>query len=199
MQSFLYTYQYLYNILMTDEESQETEQNSGLDTRLSKLQELLLEIEEEHNLTPAKALSLLEKRKKKGLSIPLSVFSERILGPLEAVVKHLKESEALTYVEIGSILGRNPAVIGVVYRNARKKDVSTARHLKSGWDIPVTALSGSKLTILESVVRHLKEDKRLNYSKIGALLKRDQRTIWTVYQNAFRKTIKNINNLQEGR
>lgn len=44
-----------------------------------------------------------------------------------------------------------------------------------------------KLTLLESVVKYLKEDIGLTYKKIGDLLKRDQRNIWQAYNLSKRK------------
>lgn len=51
--------------------------------------------------------------------------------------------------------------------------------------------------ILECIVKYLKEDKNLKFSKISRLLKRDQRTIWNSYFYAKKKykprfSIKNI-------
>ena len=46
---------------------------------------------------------------------------------------------------------------------------------------------GNNLSILESIVRYLKETGSLSYHNIAILLKRDDRTIWTVYKRALKK------------
>ena len=48
----------------------------------------------------------------------------------------------------------------------------------------------TKLTIFESLIKYLKEDKKFTYHKIGLILGRDERNIWTVYNRARRKTWK---------
>ena len=58
--------------------------------------------------------------------------------------------------------------------------------VSSKYLIPVSCFTPS-LTILESVVVYLKERWLLNYHQIALLLKRDDRTIWTVYQRAKKK------------
>lgn len=45
----------------------------------------------------------------------------------------------------------------------------------------------TKLTIFESLIKYLKEDKKLTYHKIGLILGRNERNIWTVYNRARRK------------
>ncbi|MEK6935137.1 MAG: hypothetical protein AABW46_04625 [Nanoarchaeota archaeon] len=45
----------------------------------------------------------------------------------------------------------------------------------------------SELTILESVVKYLKDKKEYSLSNIASLLKRDQRNIWHAYDNAKKK------------
>lgn len=44
-----------------------------------------------------------------------------------------------------------------------------------------------KLSALESIVKYLKEEKKLSNHKIGQLLNRNDRTIWTTCRNAQRK------------
>lgn len=46
----------------------------------------------------------------------------------------------------------------------------------------------TKLTIFESLIKYLKEEKEFTYHKIGLILGRDERNIWTVYNRARRKT-----------
>jgi hypothetical protein len=54
--------------------------------------------------------------------------------------------------------------------------------------IPVSLFSNNKLGIMEVLVRYLKENCLMNYSKIGKILNRDARTIWTIYQTSIKKS-----------
>ena len=56
--------------------------------------------------------------------------------------------------------------------------------------IQLQAFVDLPLTVFESVVYHLKEDKKLRFRKIAKLLNRDERNIWTVYHRALRKKSK---------
>ena len=52
--------------------------------------------------------------------------------------------------------------------------------------IPLSVFS-NKLSVLEIVVKYLREEKHLKYSEIAHLLDRDDRTIWTTYNNGLKK------------
>ena len=63
------------------------------------------------------------------------------------------------------------------------------KQLKDHLDIPLEVISNRKLSVLESIVFYLKEEKHLSYRKIASLLNRDDRTIWTCYSRAKKKII----------
>ncbi len=50
-----------------------------------------------------------------------------------------------------------------------------------------SAILNRKLTILESVVKYLKEEKNLSLHKISEVIGRDERNIWNIYNNAGKK------------
>ena len=128
----------------------------------------------------------LRYKKERKDVIPISVFNNK-LAPLETVVKYLREELDYSYNEIGLLLNRKAGPIGVSYRNARKKfhsqlDVSSTEN-----SIPISLFKDSRLTIFESVVLYLKDDLKLKFRKIAELLRRNYRTIWTVYRRAKKK------------
>jgi len=53
--------------------------------------------------------------------------------------------------------------------------------------IPVHVLQNRQLGVLEAVVVYLKDEISMKYSEIARLLKRDDRTIWNVYNHAKKK------------
>ena len=53
--------------------------------------------------------------------------------------------------------------------------------------IPISVFEAKNLSALEIVCKYLKEELGIGYSKIATLLNRDNRTIWTTYQNSASK------------
>ena len=53
--------------------------------------------------------------------------------------------------------------------------------------IPVGIFANDSLGSLESIVKYLKEELKLKFSKIGKLLNRSNKTIWATYHNAAKK------------
>jgi hypothetical protein len=66
-----------------------------------------------------------------------------------------------------------------VYKEERLK--------KESPQIQLSLFSHRKLGVLEIVVKYLKENLSLKYSRIAQLLNRDQRTIWATYNQAKEK------------
>ncbi|MBI2660619.1 hypothetical protein HYX07_05645 [Candidatus Woesearchaeota archaeon] len=53
--------------------------------------------------------------------------------------------------------------------------------------IPIGVFSSDSLSSLEAIVKYLKEDLKLKFSKIGKLLNRSSKTIWATYYKAAKK------------
>lgn len=53
--------------------------------------------------------------------------------------------------------------------------------------IPVDVFKNRKLSVLELTVKFLKENKNLKFSEIAKLINRDNRTIWSSYNNSLKK------------
>ena len=118
--------------------------------------------------------------------VPCSIFNKD-LSPLETEVKYLKENLYMKYNKIAKMLRRSQKTGWQAYKNAHKKYPEHLTFKESDYNIPMSVFS-TELSILESVVKYLKENYKLNYNQIGKILKRDQRTIWTVYNRAMKKT-----------
>jgi len=148
-----------------------------------------------NNITKYDAIDLLKEfeeflkakyKEKDVLYVPAHIFSRK-LSPFETVVKYLVENRELGYSEIGSLLKKDRQVIWTTYKRAKTK-LSKKFKAKQGLKIPTTKLSSEKLSIFELIVLFLKREKKLNIRKIAEILKRDTRTIWTVYYRAKKKT-----------
>lgn len=129
----------------------------------------------------------------KTILIPTSIFTDRTLKVLEALVEYLKESKQLTYHQIAALLNRDDRTIWTVYHRAgikRRPHMRVAPPSAGAADavfIPSTALCDRSLKALEAIAEYLKEEKQLTYHQIALLLNRDDRTIWTVVHRAQKK------------
>jgi hypothetical protein len=54
-------------------------------------------------------------------SVPISIFSNRTLGPLEALTIYLKDESRMSFNQISTMLNRNYRTIWLSYQNALKK------------------------------------------------------------------------------
>lgn len=120
------------------------------------------------------------------LTIPATIFNDT-LSPFEAIVKYLKENKTLRLVDIAKLTGRDQRAIGVTYRSAVKKQSAPFVLKQTLYALPLATLNDKTFTISEHLVKHLKDTYELTYHEIAVLLKRDDRTIWTIYKRAERK------------
>jgi len=108
------------------------------------------------------------------------------LGPLESIVKYLKENLNLSFEDMAKYLYRTKSLMLLTYKNSNKK-FKNKLDIKSNYSIPISIFSNFKLSVLESIVKYLKETENLSYHNIAVLLKRDDRTIWTIYSRCLKK------------
>lgn len=54
-------------------------------------------------------------------------------------------------------------------------------------NIPIGIFSNDALSSLEAIVKYMKENLKLKFSKIGKLLNRSNKTVWTTYHNSIKK------------
>ena len=147
-------------------------------------------LKEHHNIETEQEFEQLfikEHLKGKHTIIPISVFSNKRLSALEAIVKYLRENEQLKNSKTALLLGRSPASIWITYRNAAKKHGKKLLLEKSDVFIPTAAIASARLSVLESISHYLHEKYGFSYSRIGRLLNRNERTIWTVCSRARKK------------
>lgn len=155
-----------------------------IDEKITALDSFIQGIVERDELSFSEIIDRLrKKRKERVVAIPLSIFKERSLGILEALVKYLKERYNLRYHDIAVLLNRDDRSIWTTYRNARKK-FPKPFVIESSMLIPVSIFSNRKLGLLENLATYLKDIHHLKYREIALLIGRDNRTIWTCYRRA---------------
>src|SRR3989344_4348557 len=96
-----------------------------------------------------------------------SIKEDKSFQILKLAIEEVKEKYKLASNEILSLIEEKPI----------SKEIL----------IPVSIFEVSNLSALEVICKYLKEDLELNYSKIALLLNRNNRTIWTTYNNAVKK------------
>ena len=117
-------------------------------------------------------------------SIPIDVFTNGASG-LESISHYLKEVIGLRYCQIAGMLNRDDRTIWGAARSGKQKTEAIAA--SSQIKIPLSIFKDRSLSVLEAVSEYLKESQNLRYCTIAALLNKDQRTIWTVYNRAKQK------------
>lgn len=142
---------------------------------------LFNKLKKRYNLTSTDVINLTQEE----IIIPISAYND-ILSPLETDVKYLKENLNFDYVNIAKLLARNRKTIWQAYKNAVRKMPERLKVSDTEYNIPVSVLR-YELSILEATVAYLKDEFDINYHEIGELLKRNEKTVWTVYNRAQNK------------
>lgn len=143
--------------------------------------------EEEYGANEVASVFYLNLRYEDEIYLPVAIFQNKIT-PLQVIVKYFKENLKLTNKKIALLLNRDPRAIWAAYKSVEKKKKLSFQ--ESALQIPVGIFADRRFSILESLVKFLK-DTEMKYSEIALLLDKDQRTIWTVYSRVRKKLGKN--------
>ena len=111
-----------------------------------------------------------KKEAKQSSSYYSDLQKDRNLEILKLAINELKEKYNIDYNEIISLVKEEPKEL----------------------EIPISAFSNEELSTLEIICKYLKEVRNLSYHNIAVLIKRNDRTIWTTYQNSLKKFSKNL-------
>ena len=130
-------------------------------------------------------INILSSLEKEEIFIPLSIFNNK-LSSLEVISKYLFENQNLSLIEISKLLNRSNRNIWNSHNRSKKK-FPEKLVVKESILMPISILRNLKFMLLENIVLFLKDNLRHSYHEIAVLLKRDDRTIWTVYQRARKK------------
>ena len=134
---------------------------------------------------------LAKTKKDRVILIPLSIFLDRSVSVLEAISEYLKDSKKLSYHKIAVLLNRDDRTIWTCYNRAKKKNPGHfVKIAESREYIPSSIFLDRNVSVLESIVEYLKDERGLNYHEMAVLLNRDDRTIWTCYNRAKKKRAK---------
>jgi hypothetical protein len=149
-----------------------------------RIKESFLPLKKKYKLELDEILELVKE-----IFFPTTILNNK-LTILEAVVKYLKDEKKFSFHVIGDILKRDERNIWHIYDNAKKKYAKRFSVEEGEYWIPLTIFAETKLSALEALVAHLKEEYVLSYHEIALIVKRDDRTVWTVYQRSRKKNAK---------
>lgn len=166
------------------------------ESRIKNSLSIIEEFSKEHNIT-LEEIARIIKEKNKHVLVPVSIFKSK-LAPLEALIKYFKDILGYKLSKIAKLLARDQTTIWTTYHNSLEKKVdlnleiadSILKDLELCSEdlvIPLSIFSDRKFSILESLCYYLRETLNLNYRKIGTLIDRDERTVWTVVNRAKKK------------
>lgn len=149
-----------------------------------QLRKILAFLRDSYRVAPSEILALIDAKKREkaadDYAIPVSLFATTPLSSLEAITVYLREEKGLKFSVMEKFLGRNQIVLSTTYRNAKKKWSKQLVVPDSKYSIPCHVFKNRKLSVLETIVSHLKTEYHLHNSEIAKLLNKDPRTIWTV-------------------
>ena len=151
----------------------------GKEIILSKFSEL-----EESELVEL-YLSYLKKHEKLTL-IPITLFEYNI-SPSGLIIKYMKENLNLPIAKIAKLLNRNSGAIFNSYNHANSKYPHGLFAKETHISIPLNILSNRNYSILENIAVYMKEVKDMKIKDIACLLKKNPKTISTVYRRALNK------------
>ncbi len=144
-------------------------------------EDLVRFILKKENISEKEFFETISKEQKN--NVPITIFKTE-LSPLESITRYLKENLNKKINEIARILNKKPSAISLAYKNSKLKNFKIE---KTDIFIPLSEFQDNqKLSILEIVVQHLK-NKNLAFSNIAKLLKRNRKTIWTIYSRVKKK------------
>jgi len=116
--------------------------------------------------------------------VPVSIFNSDH-SPLGCLVVYLKNNKGLAFSEIAKLLHRDSRTIWSTYQNNNKQKIA----FKENYDfvVPLSIFADRNFSIMESLVRELKEIKGLRFVDIAKIIGKNQKTAWCFYSRARKK------------
>ena len=160
--------------------------NVGKDKRFLEIKRLLGELERDYNIGKKEILDISEE-----ITVPIWLFRNE-LSSFEIIVKYLIEEKRKDISNVAKLTNRSKQGVWQAYNNSKKKvpsrfKLKEDKEIKSVYDFPVSIICNKKFSVLESIVKFLREKFQISYTNIANLLSRDPRTIWTVYSRVEKK------------
>jgi len=169
---------------MSEKEQEERKKQEIASSQVAEeFKKLVAEFKNKYQLNDYELIDLILGQKTETKeSIPVDCFNKK-LGSLETITKYLKENKNLKFKKIAELTGRTSSAITNTYNKAKQKMPENMAP-KSDILIPIHILTNKKLSVLENIVVHLKEERNMKLREIGKALERSEKTIGTAYNRA---------------
>lgn len=157
-------------------------------SEITKLANDYKQLMQKYDFGEINPIEMLEK----DVMLPLTIFQQN-LKSIEAITVYLVDIKGFTPEEVSLSLNKDKKVIKQAYENAKLKlnRQLNEKELEEGNKheiyVPLMIFKQRKLSMLESLVKYLKESHNLKYVQIGEIFKLNQRTIWTLYNRSTKK------------
>lgn len=156
-----------------------------LNYAVSDLQ-ILNQFQEEYENTETPSVFYLNLKYEEEIYLPVTIFQNK-LTPFQTIIRYLKENLQLTNKRIALLINRDVKTIWSVYNHVKNLEKEKKLIiLDTPLQIPLSIFKNKKLSASEALVSFLK-NSGLTYVEIARLLKKDQRTIWTLYSRSKNK------------
>ena len=141
----------------------------------------------EELLQESRRKEIKEVKEELEIQIPVEIFAGE-LSPAEALCKYLKENKKMKFSEISRLINRDERTVwtNYIHANEKKKKKIYIEKTEKKILISVNIIANRRLSVLESIVKHLK-DERFRNIEIAEMLGKDQRNISTLYLRAKKK------------
>ncbi|MBU1974687.1 MAG: hypothetical protein KKH52_04810, partial [Nanoarchaeota archaeon] len=146
----------------------ETSKKNELVSQLSKLVSSLSSLSEKERTT---LFSNLASKK----DLPISIFRSNLSG-LEALTVYLKDNQNKSIKEISTLLNRKISTLYTTYTKSKRKLKGALDCSDFSVTIPIQIFSNRKFSVLEVLVSNLRDEQKLSWSKIAALLGKNYST-----------------------
>ena len=105
----------------------------------------------------------VEQKSEREIKVPVGIFKQKI-SPAEALCKYLREKKEMKFSEIARLINRDERTVWTNYNHAIEKMVEKIEieYFENKF-ISVDRFVNRKLSVLESVVKSLKDSEYKNY------------------------------------
>ena len=115
-----------------------------------------------------------------GIKVPVDIFSQG-LNVVESLTKYLKEEEGMTFGEIAKLFNRSRNTVWLNYDRAVNKRKKRFEIADGSLRIPFAELADDRFSLLESIVRYLRDTAKLSNKNTAALLGTTQAVVSMSY------------------
>lgn len=150
------------------------------------LKQVLQQLQQTGNNVQLEQVIRIFQEVKQEYSIPLSIFSNK-LYPAEALCKHLRETEQLSFKDIALLLQRSEKSVWSTYQRASLKMKPRFTKRQENYSLPIAIFQNRSYSFLESVIFYMNRVHRLKTKNIAALLGKSPNSMAVLLKRAREK------------